>query len=41
MFLNEIQELMKYNAGIIREEIRLQNGVKKNFRIKKRILFQR
>jgi succinate dehydrogenase / fumarate reductase, flavoprotein subunit len=27
-FRNEIQELMKQNAGIIREETRLQNGLK-------------
>ena len=35
MFPNEIQELMKENAGIIREETKLKKGVKKNFRIKK------
>ena len=39
MFLNEIQKLMKQNAGIIREETKAQKRVKKNFRIKKRILF--
>jgi len=27
-FRNKIQELMKYNAGIIREETKLQNGLK-------------
>jgi succinate dehydrogenase / fumarate reductase flavoprotein subunit len=34
-FLNEIQELMKYNAGIIREEIKLQNGLKRILELKK------
>lgn len=38
MFLNEIQELLKQNAEIIREETKLKR-VKKNFRIKKRVLF--
>lgn len=38
MYFNEIQELMKQNAGIIREETKLKR-VKKNFRIKKRVLF--
>ena len=28
-FRNEIQELMKYNAGIIREDTKLQNGLKR------------
>jgi succinate dehydrogenase / fumarate reductase, flavoprotein subunit len=28
-FRNKIQELMKYNAGIIREETKLQNGLKR------------
>ena len=34
-FLNEIQELMKYNAGIIREETKLQNGLKRILELKK------
>ena len=34
-FLNEIQEIMKQNAGIIREEIRLQNGLKRILELKK------
>ncbi len=34
-FRNEIQELMKLNAGIIREEIRLQNGLKRILELKK------
>jgi hypothetical protein len=29
MLLNEIQELMKQNAGIIREETNLKNGLKR------------
>jgi succinate dehydrogenase/fumarate reductase flavoprotein subunit len=33
-FLNEIQEIMKQNAGIIREEIRLQNGLKRILELK-------
>src|SRR5580765_708777 len=32
--LKEIQELMKYNAGIIREEIKLQNGLKRILELK-------
>ena len=35
MFRNEIQELMKHNAGIIREETRLQNGLKRILELKK------
>src|SRR5215203_4436698 len=34
-FLNEIQELMKQNAGIIREEAKLQNGFKRILEWKK------
>jgi succinate dehydrogenase / fumarate reductase flavoprotein subunit len=33
-FCNEIQELMKQNAGIIREETRLQNGLKRILELK-------
>ena len=33
-FRNEIQELMKQNAGIIREERRLQNGLKRILELK-------
>ncbi|MGB7638535.1 MAG: FAD-dependent oxidoreductase [Nitrososphaeraceae archaeon] len=33
-FRNEIQELMKQNAGIIREETRLQNGLKRTLELK-------
>jgi len=38
MFLNKIQELMKQNAGIIGKR-QSSKEVKKNFRIKKRVLF--
>jgi succinate dehydrogenase / fumarate reductase flavoprotein subunit len=34
-FRNKIQELMKYNAGIIREETKLQNGLKRILELKK------
>ena len=34
-FRNEIQEIMNHNAGIIREETRLQNGLKKILELKK------
>ena len=34
-FRNEIQEIMNHNAGIIREESRLQNGLKRILEIKK------
>ena len=34
-FRNEIQEIMKQNAGIIREETRLQNGLKRILELKK------
>ena len=34
-FRNEIQELMKLNAGIIREETKLQNGLKRILELKK------
>lgn len=34
-FRNEIQELMKQNAGIIREETKLQNGLKKILELKR------
>jgi succinate dehydrogenase / fumarate reductase, flavoprotein subunit len=34
-FRNQIQEIMKQNAGIIREETRLQNGLKKILELKK------
>jgi succinate dehydrogenase / fumarate reductase, flavoprotein subunit len=34
-FRNEIQELMKQNAGIIREETKLQNGLKRILDLKK------
>jgi succinate dehydrogenase/fumarate reductase flavoprotein subunit len=33
-FRNEIQELMKYNAGIIREETKLENGLKRILKLK-------
>ena len=33
-FRNEIQELMKQNAGIIREETKLQNGLKRILELK-------
>jgi succinate dehydrogenase/fumarate reductase flavoprotein subunit len=33
-FRNDIQELMKQNAGIIREETRLQNGLKRILELK-------
>src|SRR5918992_5566325 len=33
-FRNEIQQLMKQNAGIIREETRLQNGLKRILELK-------
>jgi succinate dehydrogenase flavoprotein subunit len=35
MFLNEIQELMKQNAGIIREEPKLKIGLKRILELKK------
>jgi succinate dehydrogenase/fumarate reductase flavoprotein subunit len=35
MFRNEIQEIMNHNAGIIREETRLQNGLKRILDLKK------
>src|SRR5918996_1374502 len=35
-FRNEIQQLMKLNAGIIREETRLQNGLKRILELKKK-----
>ncbi|HZL23857.1 MAG TPA: FAD-binding protein, partial [Nitrososphaeraceae archaeon] len=35
MFLNEIQELMKQNAGIIREETKLKIGLKRILELKK------
>jgi len=35
MFRNEIQEIMNHNAGIIREETRLQNGLKRILELKK------
>ena len=35
MFLNEIQELMKQNAGIIREETKLKKGLKRILELKK------
>jgi succinate dehydrogenase flavoprotein subunit len=41
MFLNEIQELMKQNAGIIREEPKLKIGLKRILELKKRVLFKR
>jgi succinate dehydrogenase/fumarate reductase flavoprotein subunit len=34
-FRNEIQELMKHNAGLIREETKLQNGLKRILELKK------
>ncbi|HKQ22424.1 MAG TPA: FAD-binding protein, partial [Nitrososphaeraceae archaeon] len=34
-FRNEVQEIMNHNAGIIREETRLQNGLKKILELKK------
>ena len=34
-FRNEIQELMKQNAGIIRDEIKLKNGLKRILELKK------
>ena len=35
MFLNEIQKLMKQNAGIIREETKLKKGLKRILELKK------
>ena len=35
MFLNEIQVLMKQNAGIIREETKLKKGLKRILELKK------
>ena len=35
-FRNEIQELMKQNAGIIREETKPAKWIEKNFGIRKR-----
>ena len=35
MFLNEIQEIMKQNAGIIREETKLKKGLKRILELKK------
>ena len=40
-FLKEIQELMNQNAGIIRDEAKLQHGLNKNFGIERGVLFQR
>ena len=34
-FLNEIQELMNHNGGIVREEIRFRNGLKRILELKK------
>ena len=34
LFRNEIQELMKQNAGIIREGTRLQNGLNRILELK-------
>jgi succinate dehydrogenase / fumarate reductase flavoprotein subunit len=34
-FRNEIQELMKFNAGIVREETKLQNGLKRILELKR------
>ena len=34
-FRNDIQELMKLNAGIIREETKLKNGLKRILNLKK------
>jgi succinate dehydrogenase/fumarate reductase flavoprotein subunit len=39
-FRNEIQELMKYNAGIIREETRLQYGLKRILELKREFYFE-
>jgi succinate dehydrogenase flavoprotein subunit len=33
-FRNELQELMKQNAGIVREQTRLQNGLKRILELK-------
>ena len=35
-FRNEIQELMKFNAGIIREQTRLENGLKTILELKRK-----
>jgi succinate dehydrogenase / fumarate reductase flavoprotein subunit len=35
-FRNEIQELMKFNAGIIREQTRLENGLKRILEFRKK-----
>ena len=34
-FRNEIQELMKQNAGIIRDETKLKNGLKRILELRK------
>ena len=38
-FSDEIQDLMKQNAGIVREETKLKNGFERNFGIKEQVLF--
>jgi succinate dehydrogenase/fumarate reductase flavoprotein subunit len=40
-FRNEIQELMKQNAGIIRDETRLKNGLKRILELKKEFYSKR
>ena len=40
-FRNEIQELMKQNAGIIREETKLQNGLKRILELKNKFYSKR
>jgi len=40
-FLNEIQELMKQNAGIVRERTRLENGLKKILELRNKFYSKR
>jgi succinate dehydrogenase/fumarate reductase flavoprotein subunit len=35
-FRNEIQELMKFNAGIVREQSKLENGLKRILELKRK-----
>jgi succinate dehydrogenase / fumarate reductase, flavoprotein subunit len=39
-FRNEIQELMKLNAGIIRDKTKLKNGLKRILEFEEGVLFQ-
>jgi len=40
-FRNEIQELMKLNAGIIRDNTKLKNGLKRILELKKKFYSKR